>query len=204
MSLRVLLADDHPLILWAWRHELERSGDFEIVGEVRTRSQVVPRAGQAAPDVVLLDLGLPEVGGLECLERLGARHPDIRVVICSASVDPADITAAREAGAAGYIVKSVLANDLAGAVRRALDAEEFLLIGADDATASRDEHSAGLSERELTMLRTLARGLSNKAIGNELWVSEQTVKFHLTNIYRKLGVENRTQATRVAYEHRLV
>src|SRR5207249_4035238 len=86
MPLRVLLADDHPLILWAYRHELERSGDFEIVGEVRTGSQVVPRAGQAAPDVVLLDLSLPEVGGLECLVRLRARHPDIRVVICSASV----------------------------------------------------------------------------------------------------------------------
>ena len=107
MPLRVLLADDHPLILWAWRHELERSGDFEIVGEVRTGSQVVPRAGQAAADVVLLDLGLPDVSGLECLVRLRARHPDIRVVICSASVDPADIAAAREAGAAGFVVKSV-------------------------------------------------------------------------------------------------
>jgi DNA-binding NarL/FixJ family response regulator len=202
--LRVLLADDHPLILWAYRHELEGSGEFEIVAEVLTGSQVVPRAGQTSPDVVLLDLSLPELGGLACLERLRATHPDIRVVVCTASADPADITAAREGGAAGYVVKSVAAEALPAAVRRALDADEFLVVGAGEATAVGAELPAVLSERELSMLRTLARGLSNKAIGNELWITEQTVKFHLTNIYRKLGVENRTQATRVAYEHHLV
>ena len=79
-----------------------------------------------------------------------------------------------------------------------------VVVGAEEAGGAEDELVASLSERELSMLRTLARGLSNKAIGDELWITEQTVKFHLTNIYRKLGVENRTQATRVAYEHHLV
>src|SRR5204863_6601050 len=162
--------------LWAYRHELEGSGEFEIVAEVLTGSQVVPRAGQTSPDLVLLDLSLPELGGLACLERLRATHPDIRVVVCTASADPADITAAREGGAAGYVVKSVAAEALPAAVRRALDAEEFLVVGAGEATATAGgELPAALSERELSMLRTLARGLSNKAIGNELWITEQTV-----------------------------
>ena len=204
MPLRVLLADDHPLILWAFRHELESSGAFEVVAEVETGSQVVPRARQTEPDVVLLDLGLPELGGLECLERLREAHPDVRVVICSASSEPADIAAARDLGAEGYVVKSVGADELPAAVLRALSSEGFVAVGAEEAGGADDELVASLSERELSMLRTLARGLSNKAIGNELWITEQTVKFHLTNIYRKLGVENRTQATRVAYEHHLV
>ena len=204
MPLRTLLADDHPLILWAFRYELERSGEFEIVGEVETGSQVVPRAGQTDPDVVLLDLGLPELGGLDCLERLRDAYPDVRVVICSASSEPGDIAAARERGAAGYVVKSVGTDELPAAVMSALDAESFTVVGLDGTCAASDTVATGLSERELAMLRTLARGLSNKAIGSELWITEQTVKFHLTNIYRKLGVENRTQATRVAYELDLV
>jgi DNA-binding NarL/FixJ family response regulator len=204
MPLRVLLADDHPLILWAFRHELEGSGAFEVVAEVETGSQVVPRVRQTEPDVVLLDLGLPELGGLECLERLREAHPDARVVICSASSEPADIAAARDLGAEGYVVKSVGADELPAAVLCALESEGFVAIGAEEAGGADDELVGSLSERELSMLRTLARGLSNKAIGDELWITEQTVKFHLTNIYRKLGVENRTQATRVAYEHHLV
>ena len=204
MPLRLLLADDHPLILWAYRHELERDGDFEIVAEVHTGSQVLPRSGQTSPHVVLLDIGLPELDGLECLARLRANHPEIQVVVCSGSAEPEQIAAAREGGAAGYIVKSLAADELPAAVRRTLETGEFVVVGAGEVAPGGDELLAALSDRELSMLRTLARGLSNKAIGNELWITEQTVKFHLTNIYRKLGVENRTQATRVAYEHGLV
>ena len=203
MPIRLLLADDHPLVLWAYRYELERSGDFEIVGEVHTGSQVLPRTGQIEPDAVLLDLGMPELDGLACLARLRETHPEVRVVVCSGSSDTEQIEAARAGGAEGYIVKSIPADELPAAVTRALTSDEFALqIG--DTPDGGDELLANLSERELSMLRTLARGLSNKAIGNELWITEQTVKFHLTNIYRKLGVENRTQATRVAYEHGLV
>jgi DNA-binding NarL/FixJ family response regulator len=203
MPTRLLLADDHPLVLWAYRHELETSGDFEIVGEVHTGSQVVPRTRQTEPDAVLLDLGMPELDGLQCLARLRETHPDVRVVVCSGSSDPEQIAAAREGGAVGYIVKSIAADELPTAVVDALTTDEFSFT-TGNARDGEDELLANLSERELSMLRTLARGLSNKAIGNELWITEQTVKFHLTNIYRKLGVENRTQATRVAYEHGLV
>ena len=201
--MRVLLADDHPLILWAYRFELERDGDFEIVAEVHTGSQVLPRAGQTSPDVVLLDIGLPELDGLECLARLRATHPEIDVVICSGSADPEQIGAAGAAGAAGYIVKSIAADELPSLLRAALEQEEFSVFGADEAVPC-DEILASLSEREISMLRTLAHGLSNKAIGRELWITEQTVKFHLTNIYRKLGVSNRSGAVRYAYEHGLV
>jgi len=204
MSLRLLLADDHPLILWAYRYELERAGGFEIVAEVHTGSQVLPRTGQTSPDVVLLDIGLPELDGLACLARLRATHPEIQVVICSGSSDPEQIEAARSAGAAGYVVKSLAAEELPDAIASALEGPGFAVFGVEEGAAPADELLAGLSDRELSMLRTLARGLSNKAIGQELWITEQTVKFHLTNIYRKLGVENRTQATRVAYEHGVV
>jgi DNA-binding NarL/FixJ family response regulator len=204
MPLRLLLADDHPLILWAYRHELDRAGGFDVVAEVHTGSQVLPRTGQTTPDVVVLDIGLPELDGLACLARLRTAHPKIKVVICSGSGDPEQIAAAREGGAAAYIVKTLAAEELPSALSAALEQDEFRVFGVEDAASAYDEIISGLSEREISMLRTLARGLSNKAIGRELWITEQTVKFHLTNIYRKLGVENRTQATRVAYEHGLV
>jgi DNA-binding NarL/FixJ family response regulator len=204
MPFRLLLADDHPLILWAYRHELERDGDFDVVAEVHTGSQVLPRAGQTTPDAIVLDIGLPELDGFTCLERLRAAHPEIPVVVCSGSTEPEQIEAARAGGAAGYISKSLAIDELPDALRAALADDEFRCFGPDRAGPPADDVLAGLSEREISMLRTLARGLSNKAIGRELWITEQTVKFHLTNIYRKLGVENRTQATRVAYEHGLV
>jgi DNA-binding NarL/FixJ family response regulator len=204
MPIRLLLADDHPLILWAYRHELERDGDFEVVSEVHTGSQVLPRVGQTSPDAIVLDIGLPELDGFTCLERLRAAHPKIPVVVCSGSTEPEQIEDARLKGAAGYIAKSLAIDELPDALRAALADDEFRSFGLDREAAPADDVLAGLSEREISMLRTLARGLSNKAIGRELWITEQTVKFHLTNIYRKLGVENRTQATRVAYEHGLV
>jgi DNA-binding NarL/FixJ family response regulator len=100
-------------------------------------------------------------------------------------------------------VKSLTGADLANSLRGVLDKREFH-VARDEATDPTADNAAGLTDREVWMLKTLARGLSNKAIGKELWIAEQTVKFHLTNIYRKLGVGNRTQAIRYAYEHGLV
>jgi DNA-binding NarL/FixJ family response regulator len=201
--IRVLVADDHLLILAAVRRALADAGEFEIVAELTSGSKVLPYVARTRPDVVLLDVGLPGVDGLTCLERLRADYPDVQVVMLSAWSDQPTLDAARSAGACGFIVKTLGALDLATAVRELLAGTEYRILGEDPA-GDDGSNVAGLSDREVAMLETLARGLSNKAIGRELWITEQTVKFHLTNIYRKLGVENRTQAVRFAYEQRLV
>jgi DNA-binding NarL/FixJ family response regulator len=201
--IRVVVADDHPLILAAVRRAFTQAGGFEIVAELSCGSKVLPYVARTQPDLVLLDVGLPGVDGLTCLERLRTHHPEVHVVMFSASGDTALFDAARSAGARGFIVKTLGAVELATAVRDLLASADYRVIG-DDTAGDERESLAGLSDRELAMLQTLARGLSNKAIGQELWITEQTVKFHLTNIYRKLGVENRTQAVRFAYERGLV
>jgi DNA-binding NarL/FixJ family response regulator len=201
--IRVLVADDHPLILAAVRRAFAQAGGFEIVAELSSGSMVLPYVARTRPDLVLLDVELEGVDGLTCLDRLRTHHPDVHVVMFSAWSDEATLDAARSAGARGFIVKTLGALELATAVRELLASTEYRVIGEDSADVE-GSNPAGLSDRELAMLETLARGLSNKAIGQELWITEQTVKFHLTNIYRKLGVENRTQAVRFAYEQRLV
>ena len=201
--IRVLIADDHPLVTAAARRALEDTGEFEIVASVTRGSEVVPCVSERLPDVLLLDLNMPELDGLRCLERVRERWPDLRVVIFSASSDARLVTAAQQRGANGFVLKSVAGAGLSAALRSALTSSDFQVYG-DDADQANADQFAGLSDRELLMLRTLASGLSNKAIGHKLWITEQTVKFHLTNIYRKLGVENRTQAIRYAYAHGLV
>ena len=200
--IRVLIADDHRLVSAAVARVLEQSGQFETVASVTRGSEVVPRVDEVHPDLLLLDLRMPELDGLGCLERVRQRWPDLPVIIVSASSDEEVVAAARERGATAYVNKSVANGDLATSLLDALDRRTLKVYGAE--SASNGGNVAGLSDRELTMLRTLARGLSNKAIGREMWITEQTVKFHLTNIYRKLGVENRTQAIKYAYEHALV
>jgi DNA-binding NarL/FixJ family response regulator len=204
MAIKVLLADDHPLILEGIRRALEEAGDIEIVGEAQSGSQVLPLIGQTGPDVVMLDIRMPQLDGLACLDRIRARYPKVKVVMLSAYTDRQHIELALTRGASAYIAKTVNPLDLASALRQALAGTvftTFIPAGGDGESAGA---AAGLTERELAMLEALTRGLSNQAIGKKYWVTEQTVKFHLGNIYRKLGVANRTEATRVAYENGLV
>jgi two-component system, NarL family, response regulator LiaR len=203
--MRVLIADDHPLILAGIRRALEEADGFDVVAEASTGSQVLPLVSQTDPDLALLDLRMPEMDGLTCLDRIRKQHPKVKVVILSVSTDPEVVQTVLNHGAAAYVVKSVNPIDLSSALRQALEGTVFSAIGLPEKTAQEDAvKAAGLTERETTILRALARGLSNEAIGKELWVAEQTVKFHLTNIYRKLDVKNRTEAARYAYEHGLI
>jgi DNA-binding NarL/FixJ family response regulator len=204
MDMRVLIADDHPLILAGIKRALEEADGFDVVAEASTGSQVLPLVSQTHPDLALLDLRMPEMDGLTCLDRIRKQHPKVKVVILSVSTDPEVVQTVLNHGAAAYVVKSVNPIDLSSALRQALEGTVFSAIGLPEKTAQQDAvKAAGLTERETTILRALARGLSNEAIGKELWVAEQTVKFHLTNIYRKLDVKNRTEAARYAYEHGL-
>jgi DNA-binding NarL/FixJ family response regulator len=203
--MRVLIADDHPLILAGVKHALEEADGFEVVAEASTGAQVLPLVSQTSPDLCLLDMRMPEMDGLTCLERIRKRHPDVKVVILSVSTDPDVIQDVLNRGASAYIVKSVNPVDIPSALRQALEGSVFNAVGLPEARVAEDAaKAAGLTDRETSILKALARGLSNDAIGKELWVAEQTVKFHLTNIYRKLGVSNRTEATRYAYENGLV
>jgi DNA-binding NarL/FixJ family response regulator len=128
----------------------------------------------------------------------------VKVVILSVSTDERLIETILARGASAYIVKSVNPVDLPAALRQAVAGTVFTAIGLPDASAPGAAKEAGLTDRELAILSALARGLSNGQIGKELWIAEQTVKFHLTNIYRKLGVANRTEAARFAYQEGLV
>ena len=202
--MKVLLADDHRLIIEGVRAALADADDIEIVGEASNGAQVMPLANRLRPDVVLLDVRLPQIDGFACLQMLRQRFPEIKVVMLSVFSDPERIQAALKRGACGYIVKSINPRDLASALRQAVDGDVYLTLGMPEEDKASGARDAGLTEREITILRAATRGLSNRAIGRELWVTEQTVKFHLTNIYRKLDVTNRTEAARAAYALGLV
>jgi DNA-binding NarL/FixJ family response regulator len=204
MAIKVLLADDHRLILAGVRRALEDVEDLEVVGEVDSGSQVLPMIHQTSPDLVLLDLRLPDMNGLTCLDQIRKRYPEVKVVVLSAFSDPEHIQAAFQRGATAYVVKSVNPVDLPSALRQALEESVYQGVRVVGDVALSGGDAIGLTERELSMLKALARGLSNAAISKEFWVTEQTVKFHLSNIYRKLGVANRTEAARFAYERGLV
>ena len=203
MALKVVVADDHALIRTAVRTELERDGDFEVVGEADNGARVLPLVHRHHPDLVLLDMRMPGADGLSCLDRMRAEHPDVKVVVLSASTDRELVADALRRGAAGYISKSIDPVDLPGALRQALAGTTWFRVGDEQSPTEHVQDSAGLTDRELDMLRAVARGLSNKQISAELFVTEQTVKFHLSNVYRKIGVANRAGAVRYAADHGL-
>lgn len=201
--LRVCIADDHELLRLGIRTALESIEDIELVGEAQSGEQVMELVAELVPDVVLVDIRMPGLDGLTCLRLINDRHPTVKVMMLSAAEHPGDIGAALNGGASAYLSKRVTPRDLASALRQVVASPAPVI---ESFTADRPAAPAtpALTVRERTLLAALVRGLSTKAISSELWISEKTVKFHLTNIYRKLGVHNRTSAMRYAYDHSLV
>jgi DNA-binding NarL/FixJ family response regulator len=208
MALRVCIADDHMLILGAIRGALQAAEDIEVVGSTSSGAEVMALVERERPDVVLLDHRMPGLDGLACLKLIKERFPEVKVLMLSASEDPKLISEALAAGASAYIGKRINPQDLASAVRQVVAGvvyyQSALPSDLEQATTSSNGVADDLTARERTMLEAISRGLSTKMISRELWISEKTVKFHLTNIYRKLGVHNRTGAMRYAYEHDLI
>jgi DNA-binding NarL/FixJ family response regulator len=203
-ALKVLIADDHPLILAGVRRGLESSENIEVVGEAQTAVEAMSLIERRKPDIVLLDLRMPDVRGTEHIAEITRRWPDVKVVVLTSSEDRQSVEAAVRAGASGFVVKSVSSSDLA-VILRQVQAGAFIAPArpADEAPSDSSAASVELTEREQEILRAAARGLTTAQISTEAWVSEHTVKFHLTNIYRKLGVANRAAAVRWALEHGL-
>jgi DNA-binding NarL/FixJ family response regulator len=203
--LKVLVADDHPLILQGLRRSLEACDDIEVVGEARSGTEVVALVERRRPDVVLLDLRMPGMDGVECVRQIKQSSPEVKAVVLSACDDRPSIESAEKAGASAYVIKSVSSVDIPALLRQVAAGYTLFQAPKDDQAADGERSDTpALTERELTILASVAAGLTTKAISAELWVSEHTVKFHLTNIYRKLGVSNRSGAVRYAYEHGLV
>ena len=202
--MRVVIADDHRLIVEGIRRALADADDFEVVGEASSGTQVLPLVRRSNPDLVLLDLRMPGLDGLTALEQIKHENPDVKVVILSATTDQSVIQTALTRGASAYIIKSVNPPDLPATLRQAMAGNVFHAVGLPPQGQPTAAGELGLTTREIEILKALARGLSNQAIGKELYVAEQTVKFHLTNIYRKLNAANRTEAVRLAYQHGII
>ena len=193
---KLLIADEHELMLAGIRKALAGAPDLEIVGQTTSGSDVVPLVECTGPDVVLLGLRLPESDGLRVLEELHARFPDVKAVVLSGSDEPELVEAAFRRGAAGFVLKRVDRADLAPVLRTILDGFVYHPLGGTDHSEASE---LGLTRREDEILRAVGAGRSNKQIARELWVTEQTVKFHLTKVYRKLGVASRAEAVHEAY-----
>lgn len=205
MSIRVCIADDHLLILTAVRRALEEAQGLDVLAITQRGDEVLAMVDEHRPDLLLLDQHMPGLDGIACLKLVRAAHPDVRVVMLSASEDPTKVAEALECGASAYIGKRIDPDDLAPALRQIVAGVVHQSSPRlRDAARPEADAASELTDRELTMLKAISRGLSTKAISGELWVSEKTVKFHLTNVYRKLGVHNRTGAMRLAIERGLV
>ncbi len=204
--IKVLIADDHPVVRDGLRAMLATQPDLEVIGEAATGTQAVERARALRPDVVLMDLQMPELDGPTAIATLRDTEPAVRVLVLTTFGSDADITRAIDAGATGYLLKDAPREQLFTAIRAAARGESVLSPSVATRVLGRMRAPAeeALSPRELEILGAVARGLSNKEIGRRLYVSEATVKTHLQRIYAKLGVDDRTAAVTVALERGII
>ena len=214
--IRVLLVDDQALFREGLRTLLSLTPDLEIVGEAEDGEDAIRQAARLDPDVVLMDLKMPILDGVEATRRLHAHRPDCRVIILTTFDDDEYVFEGLRAGAVGYMLKDTPSENLAEAIRAAVKGESFLqpsvaakVVAEFARLASAVPQSVielvePLSERELEVLRKLAAGATNREIATALVIAEGTVKNHITNILGKLGVKDRTQAALKARELGLV
>ncbi|MFL5825160.1 MAG: response regulator [Thermoleophilaceae bacterium] len=199
-EIRVLIVDDHAVVREGLRTFLELQDDMQVVGEAGEGDEAVALAERVRPDVILMDLVMPGVDGIEAMRRLRRQVPSARAIVLTSFIDEEHILPAIRAGAAGYLIKNVEPQELARAVRSAAEGETLIdpavaarlvEVLADDRDAARPEQ---LTPREQEVLELIGRGYSNKRIALELGVAEKTVKNHVSHVLSKLGVADRTQA----------
>jgi DNA-binding NarL/FixJ family response regulator len=205
-DIRVLIADDHPVVRDGLRGMFAAEPGFEVVGEAANGDEAVVLAGSLAPDVILMDLRMPEVDGVTAITRLARSGSPARVLVLTTYDTDSDVLPAIEAGATGYLLKDFRADELFRAVRAAARGEAVLspsvatrLLGSVRRPAQEP-----LSAREREVLELVAGGATNREVGRRLFVSEATVKTHLLHVYAKLGVNDRAAAVAEAFQRGLL
>ncbi len=216
--IRVLLVDDHAMVRRGMRDFLGLHRDIEIVGEAGNGAGAIEQALALRPDIVVMDLMMPGIDGIEAITRIKAEAPDVEVIAITSFIEEARVVAAIEAGASGFLLKDAEADELAAAIRSAAAGEVHLdpAIAGIVARRLRDREGAAgggadggrdgiaaLTVRERDVLARLARGLPNRQIAADLGITERTARTHVSNILAKLGLASRTQAALLAVQHGL-
>jgi DNA-binding NarL/FixJ family response regulator len=208
--IRVLIVDDHEVVRRGLRGFLELQDDMEVVGEASDGAIAISLTDSLEPDVVLMDLMMPNVDGLTAIASIRQSHPTTDIVAVTSFIEEDKVTAALEAGASGYLLKDASADEVADAIRAAFAGEEHLdpqvaRVLAQRMRARRDEvPTEALTPREMEVLQLLARGAANKEIAADLSITERTARTHVSNILGKLGLASRTQAALWAVEHKML
>lgn len=213
MSISLLLADDHAVVRAGTRQLLERQPDMRVIGEASNGEEAVRLAVQLKPDVVIMDVRMPGMSGVEATRRIKQEVPQVAVLVLTAHDDDEYIFALLQAGANGYLLKTAEIDELVRAIRAVASGRSMLdptVAGklmaqfasgrapAEWASDVKKDEFEGLTERELEILRLVGKGLTNKEIGRKLFISDRTVQAHLSNIFSKLGVGSRTEAAMYA------
>jgi DNA-binding NarL/FixJ family response regulator len=215
-KIRLLLADDHAIVRRGLQLFLKTQPDFELVGEAATGQEVLERVAELQPDIVLMDLHMPVVNGIEATRQIKASHPAVKVIVLTSFSDHDHVLPAVKAGARGYLLKDIEPDELAKSIRQVYagkvelhpDVAGLLLEQIANPEDSAPERNATpfdeLTAREREVLQLIASGLTNKEIAAALFITEKTVKTHVSHILEKLGLSDRTQAAILAVKHGMI
>ncbi len=210
-QIKVLIADDHPVVREGLFAMLSRQPDFKVVGEAKDGVEAVDMARRLKPDVVLMDLRMPEMDGVEAMRQIKSTDPDIKFIILTTYSDDEYIFSGIEAGARAYLLKDAPREELFKAIRAVYKGESLIqpvvaskLIDRFAELSRRAPSGEQLTERELEILQLMAKGAANKEISAQLSISESTVKTHISNIFQKLGVNDRTEAVTEALRRGII
>jgi NarL family two-component system response regulator LiaR len=206
-KIRVMLVDDHAVVRSGLSAFLSVNPDLELVGEAENGQQAVTRAGLLQPDVVLMDIMMPVMDGVAATQAIKRQYPKIQIVALTSFQEDELVQNALKAGAVGYLMKNVTARELAAAIRSAKEGKMTLSSEAAQAlvrASQQAQETEALTDREREVLKLMVEGLNNAEIAERLVVSLSTVKYHISNILGKLGVDNRVAAVTLAMQRKLV
>ena len=204
-TIRILIADDHPVVRSGLQTMLAQTDDFEMIGTAANGQQAIQHIETHAPDVVLMDLRMPEMDGVEAVHHIREHHPETRVLVLTTYKNDRDVLAALDAGATGYLLKDAPKATLIDAIRAAARGETVLDPEVEPIIEGRSTPPTDtLTPRETEVLQLVAAGNTNAQVAQQLFISETTVKTHLKHIYRKLNAADRAAAVAVAVEKRLI